>query len=320
MENKNFVDEINLKDYLDVIWRRKKTIAIIILIVVLVAFFRVLFKPPVYEAKSVLLIKTSSTVSPSLSSLAGLLGVNMGGGASIDDLTRILKSRAVAEKVFDDLDLSKRIKGWDNPEISRQNLINNVSKMAKVKASGSLMEIKVKNKDPILASDFANSFVKSLSYFWYKLNYTEAKKKKEYIEKQMPRVEIELKKAEKELKKMTLLTASSGGGFLGTMISQTGIELDRLNQEYDVQSSVYTMLRKEYESAKLEESKEIPPFSVIDEAIPPEKPIDSRLRMKTIMGFAFGVILGTFAAFFQEYWEKTYLKGKKNRASIFGPQ
>jgi uncharacterized protein involved in exopolysaccharide biosynthesis len=92
------------------------------------------------------------------------------------------------------------------------------------------------------------------------------------------------------------------------MISKSqsqGIEISRLNRELDIQNTVYTMLRKEFESVKLEESKEIPPFSIVDEAVAPEKPSRPRKKLNTVIGFVLGSFLGTFLAFFKEYWEKT---------------
>lgn len=73
----------------------------------------------------------------------------------------------------------------------------------------------------------------------------------------------------------------------------------------DISNSVYTMLRKEYESVKLEESKEIPPFSVVDGAAVPEKPSKPKIKLNTLIGLVLGIFSGVFVAFFQEYWEKS---------------
>jgi succinoglycan biosynthesis transport protein ExoP len=65
------------------------------------------------------------------------------------------------------------------------------------------------------------------------------------------------------------------------------------------------MLRKEYESVKLEEAKEIPPFSIVDKPDIPEKPVRPKKKLNTLMGITLGMFIGGFVAFFKEYWEKS---------------
>lgn len=84
-----------------------------------------------------------------------------------------------------------------------------------------------------------------------------------------------------------------------------GIEISRLSRELDIQISVYTMLRKEYESVKLEESKEIPPFSIVDKAEKPLAKSKPRTKLNALIGLVLGLFSGAFVAFFQEYWEKS---------------
>jgi uncharacterized protein involved in exopolysaccharide biosynthesis len=177
------------------------------------------------------------------------------------------------------------------------------------RVGGSLLEIEVLYSDPALTAELANGFVNALSYYWNNLNYTEARKKREYIESQLPRVESELKKAESNFKKFTLLSPQGVTASLPmpgkiTASQSQGIEISRLSRELEIQSSVYTMLRKEFESVRLEESKEIPPFSIIDQAYVPEKPIKPRKKMSAVVGFMLGSFSGVFLAFFREYWTR----------------
>ena len=79
--------------------------------------------------------------------------------------------------------------------------------------------------------------------------------------------------------------------------------MKRLEREYEIQNAVYTMLRKEYETTLLEESKEVTPFSIVDPAEVPERPFKPRVKLNTIIGALLGVFAGLFLAFFWEYWE-----------------
>jgi uncharacterized protein involved in exopolysaccharide biosynthesis len=228
------------------------------------------------------------------------MGVSFPGSSSMNDLQAILGSNSVAEKVFYDLKLGERVQEWKNPELSKQKLITALKKALKQpKTEGdNILKLKVEFPDATMAAEIANGYCDALSYFWNKLNITEAKKKKAYIDSQLPRVEKELKDAEEKLKRFTIL---SPRGIIGA----PGLEGARLTREYEIQNTVYVMLRKESESVKLEESKEIPPFSIVDKAVVPEKPIKPRIKLNTLIGLILGGFSGVFLAFFKEYWEKT---------------
>jgi len=88
-----------------------------------------------------------------------------------------------------------------------------------------------------------------------------------------------------------------------------GIEIDRLRRELEIHSSVYKMLRSQYESVKLEEAKKIVPFSMLDKARVPGGPINNKKKPKVMMGLVFGIFVGLFIAFGKEYWNRSW-RGK----------
>jgi len=298
-----------------VIRKRWKLIAYITVGLAAAALVFSLLQKPAYEASTTILVRSSggSSALSQYAGLAGMVGISLpSGGGSLSDLTEILQSKAVAAKVLEDLKLRERIKGWDDPKVTDIELASAVKGMLKKpKATSGLVELKVEYADSKLTAEIANGFANALSYCWNRLNYTEARKKKEYIETQLPRIEKELKLAEQKLKQFTLLSprggSSTSSDLLGAISgSQSqGIEVARLSRELDISNSVYTMLRKEYETVKLEESKEIPPFSVVDEAVVPKSPSKPKVKLNTMIGLALGLFSGVFVAFFQEYWEKS---------------
>jgi len=309
----NYESEIDLREYLIVLVRRWKTVAAITLGLGILALVFSLLQKPVYEAKTTVLLKSggSNSALSQFAGLASIAGINLSsGGNSLQDLPDIVKSRAIAARVFEELKLNDRI-DWGKKNVSEQLKIKAVQNMLKEpKISGNLVELKVEYTDPALAAELANSFVDALAFYWNKLNYTEARKKREYIDSQLPRVELDLKAAESRLKAFTLISPRAIGnssnllGSIGASQPQ-GIEISRLSREFDIQNSIYTMLRKEYEQVKLEESKEIPPFSIVDRAVKPEFKIKPKIKLNIFIGLALGLFAGTFWAFFQEYWEKS---------------
>ena len=307
-------DEINLREYIEIIRKRWKLIACITVGAAAAALVFSLQQKPVYEASATILVRSGGGGSSlsQFAGLAGLAGISLpSGGGNLSDLIDILQSKAVAAKVLEDLKLRERIKGWDNPKVTDIELASAVQGMLKKpKITTGLIELKVAYTEPELSAEIANGFAGALSYYWNRLNYTEARKKKEYIETQLPRIEEELKLAEKKFKRFTLLSPRGGpvaSNLLGAISgSQSqGIEIERLSRELDISNSVYTMLRKEYESVKLEESKEISPFSVVDEAVVPKSPSKPNVKRNIMIGLVLGMFSGVFIAFFQEYWENS---------------
>ncbi|OGC08530.1 hypothetical protein A2230_08445 [candidate division WOR-1 bacterium RIFOXYA2_FULL_36_21] len=288
-------DEINLREYLDVLLKRWVLVVFTAFVFVLFAFFLSVRQKPVYEASATVLLRGSQSSVSQYAGIAGALGINLSGGGNIAELQELLKSKAVAAKVLKDLDLVHRIKGWDDPGIETRTLISSVSGMLlPPDSSGNVLQIKAAAFDPQLAADVANGFVNALSYYWNELNYTEAHKKLDYIKAELPRVEEELKNIEDKLKLVP--RGATGFSFSG----QSGIQRD-----YEIYNSVYTMLKKELEATKLEASKELSPFSVLD---PAEKPLGRskpKIKLNLMIGFVVGLFTGVFVVFFREYWKKS---------------
>jgi uncharacterized protein involved in exopolysaccharide biosynthesis len=297
MTQQNYTDEIDLREYVEVVLRRWKAIAIIALVLAIGSYIYSIVQKPVYEAKTTLLLRSSAPSAVSqFAGLAGMLGINMNSSVgNLADLTELMKSRAVGAKVLEDLKLRDRIKGWDDPRLKNEELASSVSSMLKpAKTIGSILEIKVESNDAQLSADLANGFVAAITYYWNELNYSETQKKLKYVEAELPRVEKDLKKVESKLKLVPLST--TGYSFSGQ---------GNIQRDYDIYNSVYTMLKKELESTKLEASKEIPPFSVIDTALKPKYPVRPKIKLNIMIGTALGLFAGVFFAFLQEYWEKS---------------
>ena len=308
-------DEINLREYIDVIFKRWVLILLVALACSIVAFFIGLLKEPMYSARTVILFRSGEDNSMSgLAGLANFAGIHLPSkNGNQEDMLKLLRTKAVALKVLKDLKLRERIKGWDNLRITDHELASSVGQMLKnpKQKSNNLVELVVEYKDPQLTADVANAYARALTYYWNELNYSEVQKKREYIEKQLPRVERDLKTAENKIKKFTLLSPkggySMGSGTMGLVsVSQSqGIEIARLSRELEIQNAVYTMLRKEYETVKLEESTEIQPLVIVDKAIVPNKPFAPKIKLMTQIGFALGLFSGVFLAFAIEYIGKS---------------
>jgi tyrosine-protein kinase Etk/Wzc len=62
--------------------------------------------------------------------------------------------------------------------------------------------------------------------------------------------------------------------------------------------TLYELLARQYEAARIDEAKESPVIQIVDPAIPPEKKSGPKRLVYTIMGLFAGGILGIIAALF----------------------
>lgn len=290
-------DEINLQDYIEILLRRWYVIAVVVVIAVAYTCLPMLSQKKMYEAGAAMLIKDSSggTISNQVAGLIFGMKISSGTGGNATFVS-ILGSRSVAEKVLDNLNLTNRMVGWSLPGVKRQDLVTAVQGMPRYLNEKGFFMIKIATEDPVLSADLANAFARAGAEYWNRMNYTEARKKREYIESQLPRVESDLRRAENNLKKFSLISPDSS--FL------QGVEYKRLERESQIQGETYTMLKKEYEAVKLEESKQLDPFTIVDPAEVPLKPVKSKALLNLAIGLVAGIFLGTILAFSLEYIEK----------------
>jgi uncharacterized protein involved in exopolysaccharide biosynthesis len=279
-------DEINLKDIIAVIARWWKLIITITLLGTLCAFLYSLTMKPVYEAKSRILIRQPSQVqsSSSLAGPAAMAGLSFpSGSGSSGDMMELVDSRYVSELATVEAAEKSRI---DTGRYKKAAVI-------KGKITGNYLELSIKHGNPSYAKCLNDAYVDMLQRYWNKLNYTEAKKKLDYISVEMPKKEAELRAAEDRLKSLMYLNGNQSTDSQ----SAATVDIERAKREVDILESVYTMLRKEYEQDRLEEAKEISPFSDVEPARLPVSPVSPKIGFNTAIGFVMGLFIGVFVAF-----------------------
>lgn len=67
-------------------------------------------------------------------------------------------------------------------------------------------------------------------------------------------------------------------------VPEIGRELAQLLREVKVQNEVYFLLEQQYFKEKIQENRDLPTVEILDEAIPPRKPVSPRLILSTIVG------------------------------------
>ncbi len=296
-------DEINLKDILDVLFRQKMMVLWFIVLCIATSLIISFTMKPLYEGKTQLLIRTSGSSGASqIAGLASMMGMSLGGGSSgggsIIEIEELIQTPAVERRVREVLAGHPSLEGVSMPEIDLGKL--------KTKSKGSILDITVRHENRVLAADIADSYVDAVSYYWNKLNVTEARKKREYLEAQIPVAEAELDKAQNRLKRLTYLIAPSKS-LVGGQSAKT-LDMMRLEKELEIQMAIYQMLRTEYANTMVQEAKEVSPFSDIEKAEVPMSPVVPNKKLNLAVGMLLGLFGGVFFAFLKDYFQTEYKK------------
>ncbi|ABK16487.1 GumC family protein [Syntrophobacter fumaroxidans] len=120
------------------------------------------------------------------------------------------------------------------------------------------------------------------------------------------RATAELEGLKEQLKKLEEKESSpSGGSIIPTgSVPSLGADYLRKVRDFKYQETVYLLLLKMYESARLDEANDSSIVQVVDRAVLPEKKTRPKPVIIGVAGILIGFILSVFAAFLLEYLDQ----------------
>tara|TARA_Y100000817_G_scaffold61663_1_gene46263 strand:+ start:2598 stop:3683 length:1086 start_codon:yes stop_codon:yes gene_type:complete len=321
----NFQRESNYEQeasgIIDMILILAKQIKIIILVPTFVCFFTIIyalfFTQPVYTSTSK--IMSSSSGGDGVSQAVGLaaqFGINIPTSQSEPKWTypEIMKSRTVAREVlkrkFDSNKFGKNktllqilTYGNQKPEVGIDTLeikaVDNFLQIISISEDivTGILTLSVKSSEPKLAADINRVIIEELDSHQSRYNKAKISETRTFIEERIIDTEKELMMAEENLK----VFRDRNRRIENSPALQ--LEQQRLSREVSVLTGVYTTLKQQLETTKIEEVKVSDYVIILD---PPETPLirsePNRKRMVIIAGI-FGIGLGVLLAFFREYSE-----------------
>jgi len=296
-------EEINILDYLKVIWKRRG-------IVVLIATFCLIstaavcsIVPPWYKASTTILLPAESKSVSLLSSIASEIPIRMPLDLKSSLVERstnfkdILESETIAEMVIDGLNLEREFPRFK----SRASLVKALQKMVKVKQGRGIMTLSVETRSPRLSRDMSNYFILALDDYNQKSNVQIAKKTRIFVKEQLVEAKVDLAQAEEKLQRFKSES-------MKVKVSERELILARLLRDVRVKEALYTLLLQEYEKSKIEEAREAQFFEVLDPAKLPRSPSKPRLKLSLVISGVLGLLVGSFSAFLFEYLESSGVK------------
>ncbi len=273
--------------------------------------------PPRYAAVASFIpeLTSSSRLPSGLGNLATQFGVSLGSdplqsGRFYADL---LLSRRVVERVLQSyyslpgpvapsdsatlLDLLG-VKGRD----SLERLQKGVKKLRGATSVDpairtNIVTLTVTARDPYLAAAVANRFVETVNEFNTRIRQSQAGRRRRFVEQQADSAERELRAAEDRLKSFYEQNRS------WQQSPKLQYWLGQLQRQVDIEKEVYLTLRRDLETARIDEVNDLPLISVIDLAVPSRERKPKR-SLIVVASLLLGLVLSSAYAYAAWYWER----------------
>jgi len=308
-------DTVSLTDIMLTLARQIKVILITpTIFCTLMIIYVLFFAKPVYTSTAKIMSSSSGGGMSQAVGLAAQFGIVMPAGQSETKWVypEIIKSRTMARAVlkqkFDtnEFGLQKNLLqiltyGNNDPQLGLDTLeimaVDNLLGMIDISENiqTGILTLNINASEPIFARDLNQVFIEELDTHQRKYNKAITSDTKQFIEERILDTEKELMVAEEDLK----VFMDRNRRIENSPALQ--LEKQRLGREVTVLTGVFTTLKQQLETTKIEEVKESDYVIVLD---PPETALyyskpkkRAMVILAGILGIAFGVAIG----FFREY-------------------
>lgn len=333
--------EINLYDLWKVIKKYRVLIIFIFIISVIISMTVSLREPKIYRATASILLPQQTTSGTELTALVSNLKISgiPSQVNSINIFMAILKSKSIANVLVHKFNLQNIYKTR-----TKDDAIRTIRDNTNIAISNEqIIRISVIDKNPKIAAELANAYIPTLNKLISKMTITRATQSRIFIEGQLKRTEVNLRKYEDALrtyqvKHKILAKASTAGQLQGQYLAKKielqakekyltpenpeiielknevtkmgeamanipplETELGRLERNLQTEETLYTLLRSQYEQAKIEEAKDIPTVQFLDKATTPERKYRPIILKNMEIAGAASLFLGIFLSFFIEF-------------------
>jgi uncharacterized protein involved in exopolysaccharide biosynthesis len=312
-------DTLSLSDILLVLARQVKIIIITPLILCTLTIIYVLFvAQPVFESSAKIMSSSGGSGGSQAAGLAAQFGISLPAGQTETKwiYPEIIKSRTLARAMLkrkfntEKYGLQKtllQILAYDdkNPAYGIDNLellaigdfINMISLSEDLKSG--IYTITISGPEPKFVKELNTALIEELDSHQQEYNKAETSETRKFIQERIADTRQELETAEEALKDFNDRNRR--------IENSPALQLDRhrLAREVSVLTGVFTTLKQQLETTKIEEVKESNYVFVLD---PPEVPLQRskpKRKIKVILAGLFGIGLGTIIAFIKEYVENS---------------
>jgi LPS O-antigen subunit length determinant protein (WzzB/FepE family) len=297
LEKSNYrIDEIELKDFINILWQKIITVLTITTIFTLLSLIHAFVTPDLYKSEALLAPTTQSDSLSnklgSLSSLSGLTGISIpveAGNKTTEAIARMKSYKFFVNLVMPNIKLENllAVDGWNagNNILKYDDTIFDISKKtwAKNSKAPSSQEAYIAYQDIFkISQDSKTSFV-SIS-----------------IEHHSPHIaktwlEIVINNVNESMRETDRADAQKAIDFLNESASLTKLS--------EIKSAISILIEDQMKALMLAEANKNYIFKEIESPIASEQPFYPNKLLIVFLGILLGFTFGIFAAFYKFYFE-----------------
>ncbi len=265
--------------------------------------------------------RTQYRVPAGVAGAAGQLGISLGGDANQSPrfYAQVVKSRELFERALlsryadpqqsaitdDSVTLLQilRVSGRDEAD----SLARGVKKLdglvsVSVDYQTNIVRLSIDSRYPGLAAAVANRLVGYLNDFNTRTRQSQARERRKFVEQRIADGEHELRSAEEDLRRFYERNRS------WQQSPQLVFEEGRLRRQVQIQQEVYLTLKREYETARIEEVNDTPVLTVVDVAVPPQERSKPKRRLFIFVALLVSGMVSVCWALWADYLESAHLE------------
>ena len=304
-------DGISVADVLVILASHLKIIFLIPMVLLIIVTINSFFQNSSFSSTAKIMTSTNSDFNGALG-IAAQFGINIPTGQASEswDSSEIIKSRTLARAMLkrkfntNEFGPQKSLLqiltyGKEPVSIGLDTLVKQgidaFIDMIQIEKEGNFLEIKVTASEPIFVRDLTKALLEELDSHQKQYDKTKTSQTRKFIENRIDDIQKELSKAEDALMEFVNRNRRLENS------ASLQLERERLSREVGVLSSVFTTLKQQLETTKIEEVKDSNYVIVLD---PPEAPLysdSSGLKNKLLLSIFIGLGIGIAFAFFLEF-------------------
>lgn len=319
-EKTDIIKKTNASDIIDIIFKYKSVLAIMLLIIIVITVIMYIITPPKYKTTAILFPTASSSVSQSLLTESqqskGLL--RFGDETNVEQLVQIAYSDEIRDKIIEKFDLFKHYKIDTNSKypLTKVNKIY-ASNIKITKTENMAVKIDVFDNSPDTCAFIADQIIKYIDTIFFKVQRERATKafylvEKEYFEQKQKLNDIKdslLKlsdlgiidvRSQTEMFSEQLAIAIAQGK--QAAVNEINKKLDILAKYGNIQLVLreqlsedvkrISVLEAKYKEAKIDMEQDLPNTYIVSAPFIPEKKDSPKLLFMLFVNIVSGFILG----------------------------
>jgi uncharacterized protein involved in exopolysaccharide biosynthesis len=314
-----FEGEVSMLELVNILLRRWRAVICVPLLAVALVLGVSFVMPPTYTAVTSFVpeARPPGRLPAGLAGLAGQFGISVGTDASqsprfyaevarsSEILDRLVLARYADPRTHDQLRDSTTLlrilrKGGRNGADSLQQAAKTLARLIStdVNTQTGIVTVKTESRYPDLAAAVANRLVAYLNEFNAQTRQSQARERRRFIEQRAADGERDLHDTEEALKRFYQANRS------WQQSPQLVFEEGRLRRQVELRQELYLTLRREYETARIEEVNDTPVITVIDSAAVPQRKSSPKHTLWAVLALVASGMVAVSWAFGAEYFSR----------------